>query len=366
MPIKYPNLPVATPRPDCVEFIDIILGRRKSNRVPLVEYIVDDSIRKPVTTDMLGRQWVDYGPDPAQQKGYFDNFIEFWRRMGYDFVRFEAGLPFSEHRLITADTAEGVNRDRAWVDQHRGAIASFEDFEKYNWPKVEDYDFSAFEYIAKNLPEGMGLMTCHAGGPFEHLSAIMSVEGLCMALSDQPDLVQAVSDKVGELMIKFYARLLELPNVIALFQGDDMGYRTSTMVSPAVLRQYVLPWHKKFAEMAHSHKLPYFLHSCGQLGMIMDDLIDDVKIDAKHSYEDVIIPVEQFQEKYGDRIGVLGGVDVHILSAHSPDDVRKRVRHLKETCGKRGRYAVGAGNSVPSYVPMANYLAMVDEVLNKG
>ena len=48
-----------------------------------------------------------------------------------------------------------------------------------------------------------------------------------------------------------------------------------------------------------------FLHSCGNLAGIMDELIDEVKIDGKHSFEDAIIPAEEFQRKYGDRVTVL-------------------------------------------------------------
>ena len=63
------------------------------------------------------------------------------------------------------------------------------------------------------------------------------------------------------------------------------------------------------------------------------------------------------------RIAVLGGVDVDILAASTPDRVRRRTRELMETCGARGRYAVGSGNSIPSYIPVDNYLAMVDEAV---
>ncbi len=97
----------------------------------------------------------------------------------------------------------------------------------------------------------------------------------------------------------------------------------------------------------------------------MDDLINDVGIDGKHSYEDAIIPVEEFQQQYGGRIAVLGGVDVHRLTTHTPDQVRARVRFLVKTCGGRGRYAIGSGNSIPSYIPVTNYLAMVDEALTQ-
>lgn len=94
---------------------------------------------------------------------------------------------------------------------------------------------------------------------------------------------------------------------------------------------------------------------------IMDDLINDVGIDGKHSYEDAIMPAEEFQKNYGSRIAVLGGLDINILSGKPPEDVRARVRELIDTCGPKGRYAIGSGNSVPSYVPVENYLAMIDE-----
>jgi len=74
-----------------------------------------------------------------------------------------------------------------------------------------------------------------------------------------------------------------------------------------------------------------------------------VQIDGKHSYEDAIMPVDQFQQRYGRSIACLGGVDINILAAGSPEDVRRRTRWLMES------------NSIPSYVPSENYLAMLDE-----
>ena len=283
--------------------------------------------------------------------------------MGYDVVRFEEGLPFDEKHFDAQDPAPGSSKQRSWADQHHGTIATWEDFERFSWPPVEDKDFSAAEYIDGHLPEGMGFVSCHAGGIFEHLSGIMSLEGLCMAVYEQPDLVRAVADRVGETLLAYHRRLLEFDSLVAVFQGDDMGFRTGTLITPDQMRTYCLTWHKRFAAQAHEHGRPYFVHSCGNVESIMNDLIDEVGIDGKHSYEDAIIPVERFQERYGDRIAVLGGVDINILAGGSPDDVRARTRDLIETCGVRGRYAVGSGNSIPSYIPVPNYLAMVDEAL---
>jgi len=46
-----------------------------------------------------------------------------------------------------------------------------------------------------------------------------------------------------------------------------------------------------------------------------------------------------------------------------PDDLRKYVRSVINACAPRGRFAVGSGNSIPSYIPLENYLTMLDEAL---
>lgn len=358
----YPHLPLERPRPDGARLIGILRGQEKASRPPLVEYLVDPQVRRPVVTDLLGRDWVDTPEgDRARFEAYWDNFVAFWHHLGYDFVRFEDALAFPSRAVHAADTAPGATGDRYWRDMHHGTIASWEDFERYPWPSVEEYDFAAFEYLDTHLPEGMGLIVSHAGGLYEHLAAIFSYEGLCYALFDQPDLVETVCQRLGELMERFYQQLVELERVIAIFPGDDMGFRSGTLLAPDQLRRYVLPWHRRFAALAHAHGLPYFLHSCGNLHAIMPDLVETVGIDGKHSYEDAIMPVAEFQAAYGDRIAVLGGIDVDLLARGRPAEVRRGVRATIEACDPRGRFAIGSGNSIPNYVPVENYLAMLDE-----
>ena len=357
----FPHIPIQRPHPNAERFVDVVMGRTQSDRPPMVEYLVDDTLQKPILTHMLGRQWVDPTPgDRTTTEAYLDNFIAFWQGMGYDFVRYEESLPFKERGVLGADPTM-VQGIRHWRDLSHGAIIDWDDYERYPWPSVTPESMAHYEYLSTHIPEGMGLMVCHAGGIYEHLSAIFSYEGLCYALYDQPELVEKVAQRLGELMLDFYQQLVEMDKVIAIFPGDDMGFRSATLVPPNALQQYTLPWHRRYAQLAHDHGLPYFLHSCGNLAAIMDDLIDDVGIDAKHSFENAIIPVEQFQVQYGDRIGVLGGVDVDILGRHSPETVRAQVRGIIDACHPRGRFCIGSGNSIPSYIPVENYLTMLDE-----
>ncbi len=241
-------------------------------------------------------------------------------------------------------------------------IASWEDFEKYPWPKVEDMDLWSYEFASNNLPQGMGIFGCLSGGILEiALNDLFGYETLSYLIYDNPELVKAVFDRIGNLIYKAYEKLIGLKNLAGFFQGDDMGFRTATLISPRELRKYVLPWHKKLAQFCHSHGLLYILHSCGNLETIMEDLISDVKIDAKHSFEDAIMPVTEAKEKYGERIAILGGVDLDKLCRFEEKELRSYVRHILEKCMPGGGYALGTGNSVANYIPVNNYLIMLDE-----
>ena len=351
------RVPLAKPRPDCTRFIKAVTMSYEPDRPPLVEYIFNDKLLRTVLESM-GRTWVPPDPDRASQEGYLDNFIAFWHHMGYDFVRLERSMAFPG---VTGRHSPDLGRN--FAETAAGPIRSWEDFHNYPWPEPSDEDFRTHEYVAAHLPDGMGLISNHAYGMFERLVQLMGYEPLCVALYEQPDLVAAVVQRIGERTEAYYRRLLKLPRLIAVFPGDDMGFRSGTLVSPEHLRRYTLPWHKRFAQMAHDAGLPYFLHSCGQVEQIMPDLIDDVRIDAKHSFEDAILPVAEFKRRHGERIGVLGGVDVDRFTRLDEGELRRYVRGIIDACAPGGRFAIGAGNSIPDYIPVGNYLTFLDEAL---
>jgi uroporphyrinogen decarboxylase len=120
------------------------------------------------------------------------------------------------------------------------------------------------------------------------------------------------------------------------------------------------------AEIAHAKGSLYILHSCGDLSEVMDDIIDDVKVDAKHSFEDTYLPVTLAKNLYGHRIGLIGGVDMDFLSRQSPNAVRDYVSNILEICMPDGGYCLGSGNTVANYVPLENYLTMLHIGLEKG
>jgi uroporphyrinogen decarboxylase len=156
-------------------------------------------------------------------------------------------------------------------------------------------------------------------------------------------------------------KILQFDRVKAVWGSDDMGFRSGTFLKPADMREFVLRGHKLMAQMSHEAGRPYLLHACGNLAVIMEDLIEDVRIDARHSFEDTIEPVTQAKERYGDRIALLGGIDVDFLCRSTEAQVRARVRKTLKKCLPGGGYCLGSGNSVANYIPVGNFLAMLDE-----
>lgn len=87
------------------------------------------------------------------------------------------------------------------------------------------------------------------------------------------------------------------------------------------------------------------------------------RIDGKHSWEDAILPVEEAYETYGDRIAILGGLDMDFLCREPREVITERCRRLLEMSRVKGGYALGTGNSIAPYIPLESFRAIVDTVL---
>jgi uroporphyrinogen decarboxylase len=101
------------------------------------------------------------------------------------------------------------------------------------------------------------------------------------------------------------------------------------------------------------------LHSCGNMRDVIEDVIA-MGFDAKHSYEDLILPVEEAYELWHERIAIQGGIDLDFICRESAGAVRGRCRAMLERAAGRGGYMLGTGNSVPEYLPVDKYFSMLE------
>lgn len=355
--MRFQNWPWE-PHPDYTRLLKTLRRQGDPGCIPFLELFADSEVIAAVLGGpVIPRDVTDH---EVLERG-LDQKIRFWYRLGYDAFWQGAILDLPDMLLLKSDDTASLPQDkRQWVDEKAGIITNWRDFERYPWPRAADADLYPMEYVARHLPEGMGIIAA-ISGVLEPVMWLMGYETFALAIYDQPDLVQAMFDKIAEIFIPLTHTLVQMDRVVALWMGDDMGFKTGTMIAPDHLRKFVFPIQKQHAHIAHEQGIPFLLHSCGNVEAVMDDLIDEVGIDAKHSFEDVIEPVESFTARYGDRIAVIGGVDVDLLGRGTEDQVRARTREILEACAPSGGYVLGSGNSIANYLPPGNFLAMVDE-----
>ena len=350
-------------RPDFEELEKVITGEKEPKRVHFMELAIDHEVVRWVFENLLDRTYVADTDDTYVE--FRRQHVEYYSLMGYDFAYGWAGfknLPKFKERK-TADTAELTRGERHWVEESGGIIKTWDDFERVGWDRIVPF-FRSVECMRKFLPDGMKLVV--GTTLFEMiLERFLGYQDLFILSQDNPALVEAVINAWGEIVYDFYKTALQYPEVGAFFHADDLGFKTGTMMSPEFLKKNVFPWFKKYAALAHENGKTYWFHCCGNVLDVMDDLIDEVQIDAFHSFQDVIISPARFLDRYGDRIAALGGVDVDKLARLPEEDLRGYVREILRDC-MPGRFAIGSGNTVANYVPVHNYIAMLDEARRWG
>ena len=238
-------------------------------------------------------------------------------------------------------------------------ITDWKSFEEFRWPSAETTDFHLIEKLSPLVPPGMKLLAAGPGGVEENVISLVGYENLCYMMADDPSLAEAVFNRVGSSMVEYYKKVSEYPVVGGIISNDDWGFKTQTLLTAEQMESYLFPWHKRITDIAHDAGLPVILHSCGNIYPLMERVIDYLSYDAKHSYEDEIKPVEEAYEEYGDRIAVLGGIDLDFVCQKTPEEIYRRSKEMLERAEALGGYALGTGNSVPDYVPVENYFALL-------
>ncbi len=322
-------------------------------RLPLYEHLIGVDVME----DILGRKFGDlYGGGHTDKVAFFRAYCEFFRRMGYDTASFECCF---------GATLPGTGS----LGNHKpGEITSRADFDRYPWDELPAIYAKAVEPVflalEEALPPGMKAVGGVGNGVFECVQEIVGFEDLCFVREDDPELYAALFEKMGEALLSAWRWLFSrFPDVFCVCRmGDDLGFKCATLLAPDDLRRYVFPQYKKIVAEVHAHGKPFLLHSCGCIFDVMEDLIGDVGIDAKHSNEDVIAPFPVWVERYGDRIGNFGGIDTDALCRLSRTEMREYIHDVLRRCVGHGGLAFASGNSIPRYVPTEGYLNMIEIV----
>jgi len=328
-------------KPDFENNLLKILQKGKPQRATLFELFLNNEYYERIA----GHGW-----DRETELSRMKMVVDAMAASGYDYA------PSYGSRLQFPSKARRSEKTKSLNGQ--ASIWDWDSFEKYAWPDPDNYDYSVPEKLRDYLPEGMKLCIEGPCGVIENVINIVGYDNLCFMLYDEPELAEAIFNKVGSILVRYYENSTEADTVGFVCANDDWGFNTQTFLSVADMRKYVFPWHKKIVEVAHKRGLPCILHSCGRYDEVIDDIIYDIKFDGRHSYEDNIIPVEEAYETLQGKIAVMGGIDMSFITTAAPEEIYARSRAMLERSADRGGYVLGSGNSIPPYVPFENFLAL--------
>ena len=149
-----------------------------------------------------------------------------------------------------------------------------------------------------------------------------------------PEMYRAVIDKITEFYLKANEIVYEAVNkkIDAVLIGNDLGSQYGLMLSPQLIREFVIPGTKRLVTQAKSYGLKVIHHSCGAIFDIIPDFID-AGVDVIHPVQALAAGMEPsvLRQSFGERVSFCGGVDAQQLLVHgTPDEIREKVYALKK------------------------------------
>jgi uroporphyrinogen decarboxylase len=350
--------PVTKLEPDFERFRIAVLCQGEPDHVPFADVTVYQGhkaflVRRPI-------------------QGLADE-LEFARRVGYDFVSVNMGLHRApaltnamEGRHHTVDKiGPGETVERRWVAGRMGAITNEAEFEAFEWPDPDTFNYSVLAEADKILPSNMKVILV-LGKVFNPVWWLMGFEQFGLAVYDDPGLVERMFERVGGIQCQVLERALEHRCVGAHWHADDVAFNTSLMVAPGVLRRYVFPSYRRMVDLCHAAGALAIYHSDGKLDPIVEDLID-MGFDGLNPIQPEAMDIVELKRQVGGRLGLLGNIDLsYTLTRGTPKEVDSEVRKRIRELAPGGGYCLGSANSVPDYVPFENYMAMRDAWLKYG
>jgi uroporphyrinogen decarboxylase len=288
-------------------------------------------------TDFIDSHFLDTGPTVRQ----FEKIAEYMYRDVY-----------------------GVIWDRS-IDKDIGTPCEWpikrpEDLDNYEWP--DSGDDSWYKGIPEQMASCPDLFIRYQVdfSLFERAWTMRGMSGLLMDMIERPEFVERLLDAIVEHDLLQIERALSF-GVDAIHFGDDYGSQRGLIMGVKHWRRFFKPrLARMFAPIRDAGKF-VFLHSCGCVAELFDDLIE-VGLNVFNPFQPEVMDIFAIKKQFQGRLAFHGGMSIQkVLPFGSVDDVRRETRRLIEA-GREGGYVFSPSHSVPSDVPPANLVAMMEEL----
>jgi MtaA/CmuA family methyltransferase len=177
---------------------------------------------------------------------------------------------------------------------------------------------------------------------------------LDLADPDRHELAHQLLDYCTDITLQFI-RLMAQTGAHMTSNGDSMA--GPELISPAMYREFALPYEKRIVDCAHELGLPYVLHICGNTDPIIDDMLatgsDGLELDYRTN-------AALAHGKMKDRTVFVGNIDPSgVLALGTPSLVEEKTRELLTVFADTPRFVLNAGCAIPPITPSENLQTMM-------
>jgi uroporphyrinogen decarboxylase len=134
--------------------------------------------------------------------------------------------------------------------------------------------------------------------------------------------------------------------------GIGVGYSEAPascdLISPALYREFILPYHKELITYFNQKKVGVGLHVCGNANPILEDLastgLSNMSVDSKTN-------LDKASEVFSKKAVLIGNVPTDCFLANSKEVMRNAIRDCLEKAPKNSGYILAPGCEVPTIAP---------------
>ncbi|MDR3209728.1 MAG: veratrol--corrinoid protein metyltransferase [Oscillospiraceae bacterium] len=177
-------------------------------------------------------------------------------------------------------------------------------------------------------------------GYFQTLMSFMGFSEGMMAMFEDPDEVHALLGYVCDFYLTVAEKTIDLykPDVCTLM--DDTAAWANPFISPEMYREFVLPHHKRWTDLAQSRGLLTTMHNCGKCEGIVDQLVE-IGVNLWEPAQ-TCNDLAAVKRKFGNKIAIAGGWDGRgrlVEPDVTDEEIRQSVRDTIDALAPNGSFA---------------------------
>ncbi len=195
---------------------------------------------------------------------------------------------------------------------------------------------------------------------FERAWTLRGMENLLVDFIENPAFVHDLFGAITDYNIAVAERAMRY-GIDAVYFGDDWGQQAGLIMGPTIWKEFLRPQLARMYGAVREAGRYVFIHSCGDVEELFDDLAA-IGVSCFNPFQPEVMDVHDVFRRFRGRLAFHGGLSTQrTLPFGSPDDVRAETRALLEM-GRDGGYIFSPAHAAPGDVPLANLLAMIDEL----